>query len=459
MRTDRGRAEHKATHVTLLSGDATKRLRQALTQRLNSREMTRCFFLGYCVAMILVYALWVPTMAQPGFPVWGPGDFTAFYTAAHIIRDGNAHRLYDLSLQTQVQQRFLVPHGWTFLDGLLPYNNPPFFAAIFVPLSFLPLAWAFHVWNIVNIILIIASIKLLLHHQRRRSNGDLIAASLAVFAFFPVLQGLVNGQSSFLLLFTLVLTYLALKSKQDYLAGATLALALIKPQLVVVIVAIMLYRRRWRTLLALSVTAVVLLLASLVIVGVDGVMDYAGLIRQMLGSDSFHGLHPAPMPNLRGTVYRFGQLYHTYFGVKPSSVTLKAVTLLLSVPVFVLVLRIWKGPWDATSHRFDLRFSQTVVGTLLLSPHLYSHDLTLLILVGFLLVNCFAREASNVRAHRMIAIAHVAAVLPFIFWGGGGQAQIIAFLLVWFMIMMAKETGHWEALGDGMPASLNANRD
>jgi len=338
-----------------------------------------------------------------------------------------------------VQQEFLIPHGWTFLDGLLPYNNPPFFALIFVPLSFLPLAWAFHIWNIANILLILASIRLLLRQQRKRSNRDLIAASLIAFAFFPTLQGLVNGQSSFLILIALVLTYLGLKGKRDYLAGTTLALGLIKPQLVIVIIAVMLYRQRWRTVLAFGVTTTILLLASVVTVGIEGMVSYVALIRQMLSSNGFHGLHPAPMPNLRGTVYRFGQLYHACCGGRPSSVTLNTITLLLSTLVFVSVLRAWRGPWDPTSHEFDLRFSQTLIGTLLFSPHLYSHDLSLLILVAFLLLNYFAHEARRVWAYGWIAIGHIAALLSFISMGGVGQAQVIAFLLISFMIIIGRE--------------------
>lgn len=434
--------EHKGRRVILRGAGLARSVRQSLVRRPGSHGRSRRFFMAYCVAMILAYAILAPTTARPGFRLWGPGDFPAFYTAGHIIRDGNAHRLYDFSLQAQVQQAFLLSHGWTFAGGLLPYNYPPFFAPIFVPLSYLPLAWAFQVWSLVNIVLVLASTGLLLHVQKKRSRRDLATAGLVVLAFFPVFRGLYNGQTNFLILFVVTLSYLALKSKRDYLAGVTLALGLVKPQLVVVIAAMLLYHRRWRAVSAFGITGAVLLFISWMMVGVDGFISYVDLVRQMSNWDSIAGIYPAAMPNLRGTVYRLGQLYHTWSGTDLSPTMLRGVILLLSAAVFVLVLRTWKGPWNPTSPTFDRQFGQTVIGTLLVSPHLNGHDLTLLILVGFLVVSCFACQGRSAHAHRMIAVGHVTPALSLAALGSAGQAQVVALLLLVYMLILDKERAH-----------------
>jgi len=142
----------------------------------------RRLFLAYCVAMLLAFAILIPPVAMEGFPVWGPGDFTAFYTAGYIVRTGNAHHLYDLDLQTRVQQQFLLPHGWTFDGGLLPYANPPFFALLFVPLSLLPLLWAFHLWNLINLSLLFGSLGLLLFHRQEWSAKEFGTVTLVTLA-------------------------------------------------------------------------------------------------------------------------------------------------------------------------------------------------------------------------------------------------------------------------------------
>lgn len=299
---------HKIGRSILRTAGAAQHVCQPLVRRVADRGRGRRFFLAYCVGMIVAYAILIPRTAAPGFSVLGPGDFTAFYTAARIIGSGNAHRLYDLELQTQVQQELLQPHGWTFSGGLLPYVNPPLFAMLLVFLSFMPLAWASHFWNIVNIVLVLVSVKLLLRQRQEQSNRDFVAASLIVFSFFPVLQGLVNGQSSFLVLFILTLTYLALKSNRDHLAGAILALGLVKPQLVIVVAVVMLYCRRWRVVLAFGIGSLLVLLTSWVTIGTGGVAQYIKLIYQMNQTGTC-APYPAIMPNLRGAVYRLGQLY------------------------------------------------------------------------------------------------------------------------------------------------------
>lgn len=423
--------------ITLQDTEATKRLYKRFTWPFSDRERGRRFFLAYCVAMILAYAILAPEVAIPGFPLWGPGDFTIFYTAAHMIRDGNAHRLYDLGLQAQVQQEILAPYGRTFADGLLPYNYPPFFAVVFIPFSFLPFAWAFHLWNIANVALILASVKLLLHQQGRRSVTDFLAAGLVVFAFFPVFRGLLNGQSSFLALFTLTLTYLALKRNRSYFAGVALALGLIKPQLVIPIAAFMLYRRRWRMLLAFSVTSTALLIISWVTAGTSGMLSYVDLVGRMSNWNNVYGFHLAYMPNLRGTVYRFGQLYHAWFDAELSSFWLSTMMFLLSAFVVGLVFRTWRGRWEPASPEFDLQFGQTLMGGLLLSPHLYGHDLVLLILIGFLVSNYLAHQARHVQARSMIVTGHVAPLFSLAVIGTTGQAQVVALLLALFMLVLS----------------------
>jgi len=77
-------------------------------------------------------------------------DFTAFYTGGAIVRQGQGPQLYDLDLQTRVQQAILGP-GRMFYDGVLPFNNPPHFALVMVPFSMLPLGLAFWCWTALQV--------------------------------------------------------------------------------------------------------------------------------------------------------------------------------------------------------------------------------------------------------------------------------------------------------------------
>jgi hypothetical protein len=83
----------------------------------------------YFVAVIVLhgYVLWQARRFIPQ----GLADFSIFYTAGRIVRDGNGARLYDDALQESVQHSFSPP-ALESRRTILPYNHPPFEAILFV---------------------------------------------------------------------------------------------------------------------------------------------------------------------------------------------------------------------------------------------------------------------------------------------------------------------------------------
>ena len=68
---------------------------------------------------------------EQGYP-----DFTAFYTAATLLRHGLGHQLYNPKIQYEAQESFAG--NISSRRGPLPYIHPPFEALIFLPLTLLP---------------------------------------------------------------------------------------------------------------------------------------------------------------------------------------------------------------------------------------------------------------------------------------------------------------------------------
>jgi hypothetical protein len=62
-------------------------------------------------------------------------DFTSFYGAGKILRDGHGADLYDLGTQHKAQDEF--SSNADIRKGPLPYIHPPYEALLFVPLTFL----------------------------------------------------------------------------------------------------------------------------------------------------------------------------------------------------------------------------------------------------------------------------------------------------------------------------------
>ncbi len=70
---------------------------------------------------------------------------------------------------------------------------------------------------------------------------------------------------------------------KPYLAGAALALSVLKPQLVIAVPLVLLVAGRWRIAAGWAATMAVLAAASLVMVGAQGVSDYRSLLAEAQG--------------------------------------------------------------------------------------------------------------------------------------------------------------------------------
>src|SRR5947207_15776513 len=62
----------------------------------------------------------------------GHADFRQLYVAGYIVRTGGAHRLYDYSRQTELQDQLVSAD-----ERALPFIRPAYQAVLFAPLSWL----------------------------------------------------------------------------------------------------------------------------------------------------------------------------------------------------------------------------------------------------------------------------------------------------------------------------------
>ena len=392
----------------------------------------------YGLAVLAWYAIHTARVSYPGFPLGGPGDFTSFLAAGQIIAKGEANRLYDLGLQSATQRSLLAGYALDAQSLFLPYAYPPFFALLFTPLAHLPLPWAYHLWNSVNLGLLLASVWLVWRQWGSNPRGNFLLASLLALSFVPVIAAFYNGQSSFILLFAMTLALLALKSRRDFLAGAALAMGLVKPQLVLLILAVLVYRRGWRALLGFTVASAVLLLVSIAVVGKEGLEGYVVVLRAGLAWDGMTGMYPALMPNLRGMVYRMGELFTIWSGTKISTPVLSAITVSLTIAVFALTLRAWRAFSSQQSPRFELLAMLTLAGTALVSPHLYPQDLTLLVVGALLVCDASSRYGQGWQLP-LAGAGHVVLLVALLLLPGPARAQVAVLLLAAVMIVSYSE--------------------
>ena len=77
-------------------------------------------------------------------------DYMTYHAAARIVLNGDGSCLYDARCQADAQ-RELIGEEPSFAGGALPYNSPPWFAALVAPLGALPLPVGFAVFTLLGL--------------------------------------------------------------------------------------------------------------------------------------------------------------------------------------------------------------------------------------------------------------------------------------------------------------------
>jgi hypothetical protein len=342
---------------------------------LNFRTAIVCYLTGVLIIHLVV--LWNARKM-----IWkGYSDFTIYYCAGTMLRQGLGRELYDDAAQFSVQRQF-APKVTSRLAAL-PYNHPPFEALLFEPLTHLSYPWAFMCWDALNLAMLFALPFLLSPYlSKLQVSGPFCV--LASLAFFPIFFALLQGQDSILLLFLFALAFVDLAAGRDARAGAWLGVGLFKPQLILPFTLFMSLcgkRKLWYGFLPV---AAVLGLLSVGIVGQHGLAAYPSYVLQLETTMARGAILPDDMPNLRGVLYL---LLHGRGHIA-------AATLILSICLFVFA--VMKGREVAREAEFPRQFALAAVATVLVSYHCLDYDLSILF-VPMLLV---LAQCSEISQHR-----------------------------------------------------------
>jgi len=302
-------------------------------------------------------------------------DFRAYYTAGKMMLAGVSRDFYDLTTQLEAQ-RWFVPE-LADSSRVMLFLNPPFLAIPLAAVSLWRLEIAYGLWAVLNIIIFAIVYRRLLDAVSPLENRSRRLTRLAILSFCPVWATLVHGQVSFLILLSLLGAWAALRSGRDFHGGLWLGLALVRPQLLLVVVLMLVWRRRWAAVAGFAVAAGAALLTSLALVGGEGLAQYTRLLAMVAQGGDQYTVHPQLMVTWRGFCC---QLLQTN---DPVQVWPWWLTGLLLTVVALLVA--WRGPWTPTTPRFDLQWALLIVAAIFSSPHLNAHDYSLLLLAGVLI--------------------------------------------------------------------------
>ncbi len=365
--------------------------------------------------ILLQLALWIGGIATQGGAdsyLLEHADLRAVLTGGLMIREGAGARLYDLQAQHEFQERLFAPYVTLKQDQTLPNSHPPLESLFAAPFMGGPILMPYILWTLLTLAAFAGGLWLLARAAPLPAHwrGAMV---IACCAYHPLYLTLWTGQSSTLVFLGLTATYAALRARREWLAGVGLALAVLKPQLALWVIIMLVLQRRWRALVVLALIWGGIAILLMPILGIGWPLAY---LRLLSGASSWG-------PNL----YEYPPLMHnwagllshlfpttTSAGIKPTALALSAFTVGLLIWAWWRTGTLQATPADAPwALRDDLRWALTIAATLLLSQHLYHHDLTILVLpVWLIAARALAHAGSWPHARWWLALALSGALLP-----------------------------------------------
>jgi hypothetical protein len=283
--------------------------------------------------------------------------------------------LYDERPQ-HARQNDILPG--TESDFFRPDTYPPLAALIFAPFTVLPFVLAGMVWGLCTLAALAACVLTIANRSGPasplRDRRFLWTAALG----FPAVWSLVmHGQSTILVVLGFALAWLALDVRSSrYWAGFALGLLALKPQFGVVFAIIAIARREWK-MVAGTLTAIAIQIAlTIVIFGADILRIYAATAIAVMRTAHIPEIKPYLQHSLRALT--------SLLPLEADAILL----LLLGGIVAWIVADIWRS-----TANWRIRMGALVIGSLLVNPHVYAYDTTVLVLAGLWLGDAVGRDA------------------------------------------------------------------
>jgi hypothetical protein len=379
------------------------------------------------IALITAVILWtlaaVFLLARPGpRSIAGPlkgGDFVFFYTLGEAARSGDRARLYEYEYLHELQTK------------ILPESAPERYLPVYPPQAFLlylPLAWLSYpqaavLWTLI-IVATYAWIVRACWRASRDALPDGMFVAIAAAAFPPFWNLVLHGHNTIVPFTAFFLAWHALTRQRPFLAGLALGFLMFKPQFGLVLACIVLASGEWAMLAGIAASAAIQLTLVATLLDVTTVLDYVRFMLRVAEVEYLIEPKPWELHSLRALT----RLLPGWPGT--------ALWLAASAVVIERAWRVWRHAEDP-----GIRMGVLVLATVLVSPHLFAYDATVLALT-FLWVGAWVERhptsvALAARYWPLVCGLYAAFLLPF---ARVVYVQVSVLLMLWLFFMVAKET-------------------
>lgn len=234
--------------------------------------------LGLFVLLFIldVYAMYAVFASR--FP--GTADFfPRWYGGQVLLLEGRNPYDRQVALEAQLGLFGRYTEPW---EDQVAFAYPLYTLLFFLPLVYVPYAVAQAVWMVVLQFGLVLGAILCMRLVHWRVPSWLLGLTMlwAVF-FYPGGRSIILGQFSVIVFGCIAVALFAFSQRRDYLGGACLALATVKPQMVFMVIPLLLLwalaQRRWRIVIGFGGSFVGLTLVTMILVPTWPQDFYSGL--------------------------------------------------------------------------------------------------------------------------------------------------------------------------------------
>jgi hypothetical protein len=293
-------------------------------------------------------------------------------------------------------------------EPLHPNLNPPFQTLLFAPLGLMNYKKAFLFYSFLSIVSGLVAIIMITNEIAtiKHEITALISLMIIILFYFPTWANIVYGQFSLILLLLITSAWIAARKGRNAVCGICLGLAMSLKLFVGLFLLFFLVRRRWRLLFWFIITFLLLSLLPLLIMGVEAYRNYFAVLSEITWyAASWNASFLGFFTRIFG-----GSENVPLFNLPKLAVALTRICSLIFA--LWLVRLAWPRPQESSQDHFDLGFSLTTTGMLLISPLGWMYYFTVLIIPAAVAWRLSMRLDSRIRYQAIIILAWLLSTIP-----------------------------------------------
>lgn len=231
-------------------------------------------------------------------------DFRAYYTAARMLAYGVRGDFYEGGRQFEFQKQIVA--SLADPGEVMLFVYPAVAALPFVILTLFPIEQAYFLWLVINSLLVAGLARVIWKEAGRvmGQRGYMVAVGLAA-AWMPVYMTLVLGQMSMVLVWGVMMAYLALRKGRDLAAGWWLGLLVIKPHLLLIPILWLITAGKKKALGGLAAAVFLVGAGFWLLVGTRGIFGYLDLLKRLPTAGEINTAHPREEATWNGQIRRW----------------------------------------------------------------------------------------------------------------------------------------------------------